>query len=79
MNLLLVSLAKPVERDWSKDRRTGRSGGGTLCSCMLLRMSKLSFSLRAGNVGRTSGKSLGDGNGAVCFECWPVVDRESDG
>jgi hypothetical protein len=68
MNLLLVSVTREAGRDWSNDLRTGRSGGGTLCSCTLLRISKVSFSLRTGNAGRTSGISLGEGSGAACFD-----------
>jgi hypothetical protein len=75
MKLLLASAICAVGRAWSIDLRTGRSGGGTLCNCTLFLKSKLSFSLRTGSVGRTSGMSLGDGSG--CFECWPVGFQES--
>lgn len=79
MNFLSASATRSAGRVWSKDLRTGRSGGAARCNCTLLRRSKLSFSLRTGNAGRTSGMSLGDGGGGIFFGCWLETALEFEG
>ena len=79
MYLLLASKTKLFGRDWSKDLRTGSSGGGALCNCTLFRRSKLSFSRLTGSDGRTSGMSLGDGRGSVFLCGWSDFARLSAG
>lgn len=48
------SFASESGRPWSKDRRTGTSGGAGRCNCTLFRRSVVSFPRLAGKTGRSS-------------------------